>query len=59
MFSLQEEERIRHNDRIISGENKLKDIKNEINITQSQLSHVNEMQSNVQDSYFFKIIFIN
>lgn len=59
MFSLQEEERVRHNDRIISGENKLKDIKNEINITQSQLSHVNEMQSNVQDSYFFKIIFIN
>ncbi|XP_061932341.1 putative autophagy-related protein 11 isoform X2 [Apis cerana] len=55
-LQLQEEERVRHNDRIISGENKLKDIKNEINITQSQLSHVNEMQSNENMSYYVEDI---
>lgn len=46
-LQLQGEERIRHNDRIASRKNKLKDIKNEINLSQSQLSiHINEMQTN-------------
>ncbi|XP_076477981.1 uncharacterized protein LOC117163510 isoform X1 [Bombus vancouverensis nearcticus] len=46
-LQLQGEERIRHNDRITSRKNKLKDIKNEINLSQSQLSiYINEMQTN-------------
>ncbi|XP_043518268.1 putative leucine-rich repeat-containing protein DDB_G0290503 isoform X1 [Frieseomelitta varia] len=46
-LQLQEEERMRHNDRIISGKNRLKDIKNEINLMQFQSSiHINEMQTN-------------
>ncbi|XP_071859804.1 uncharacterized protein isoform X3 [Bombus fervidus] len=46
-LQLQGEERIRHNDRIVSRKNKLKDIKNEINLSQSQLSiHINETQTN-------------
>ncbi|KAF3424170.1 hypothetical protein E2986_12310 [Frieseomelitta varia] len=44
---INEEERMRHNDRIISGKNRLKDIKNEINLMQFQSSiHINEMQTN-------------
>ncbi|XP_076758799.1 uncharacterized protein LOC143428069 [Xylocopa sonorina] len=37
-LQLQEEERIRHTNRISSGKNKLKDLKNEINLAQSRLS---------------------
>lgn len=48
-FSYQEEERLRHNERIVNGKLKLKDIKNEINQVQSELSRcINGMQTNIQ-----------
>ncbi|XP_076182826.1 uncharacterized protein LOC143154763 isoform X2 [Ptiloglossa arizonensis] len=48
---LQEEERIRHNERINSGKFKLKDIKNEINHIQAQLSvHITKMQANAEEN---------
>jgi len=48
-FSNQEEERLRHNERIVNGKLKLKDIKNEINQVQSELSRcINSMQTNIQ-----------
>ena len=47
---------MRHNDRIISGKNRLKDIKNEINLMQFQSSiHINEMQTNVWNKFNFCI----
>nr|XP_031829215.1 putative leucine-rich repeat-containing protein DDB_G0290503 isoform X4 [Nomia melanderi] len=50
-LQLQEEERIKHSERITSGNLKLKDIKNEINLAQGRLSmHLTEMQSNMQES---------
>ncbi|XP_024875177.1 sporulation-specific protein 15-like [Temnothorax curvispinosus] len=49
-LELQEEERLRHSERIVNGNLKLKDIKNEINHVQSELSRcVNGMQGNVQE----------
>lgn len=49
-FSIfQEEERLRHNERIVNGKLKLKDIKNEINQVQSELFRcINNMQTNIQ-----------
>lgn len=48
-FYYQEEERLRHNERIANGKLKLKDIKNEINQVQSELSRcINGMQTNIQ-----------
>lgn len=48
-LELQEEERLRHNERIMSGNLKLKNIKNEINHVQSELSRcINGMQGNIQ-----------
>ncbi|KYN34259.1 hypothetical protein ALC56_11366 [Trachymyrmex septentrionalis] len=48
-LELQEEERLRHSERIVSGNLKLKDIKNEINHVQSELSRcINGMQGNIQ-----------
>ncbi|XP_018053882.1 PREDICTED: myosin-11-like [Atta colombica] len=48
-LELQEEERLRHSERIVSGNLKLKDIKNEINHVQSELSRcINGMQENIQ-----------
>lgn len=45
----QEEERLRHSERIVNGNLKLKDIKNEINHVQSELSRcINGMQGNLQ-----------
>lgn len=47
--NFQEEERLRHNERIVNGKLKLKDIKNEINQVQSDLSRcINSMQTNIQ-----------
>ncbi|XP_028045722.1 interaptin isoform X1 [Monomorium pharaonis] len=49
-LELQEEERLRHSERIVNGNLKLKDIKNEINRVQSELSRcINGMQGNVQE----------
>ncbi|CAL1676645.1 unnamed protein product [Lasius platythorax] len=49
-LELQEEERLRHNERIANGKLKLKDIKNEINQVQSELSRcINGMQTNIQE----------
>ncbi|XP_029668885.1 GRIP and coiled-coil domain-containing protein 2-like isoform X1 [Formica exsecta] len=49
-LELQEEERLRHNERIVNGKHKLKDIKNEINQVQSDLSRcINGMQTNIQE----------
>ncbi|XP_011066549.1 PREDICTED: uncharacterized protein PFB0765w-like [Acromyrmex echinatior] len=48
-LELQEEERLRQSERIVSGNLKLKDIKNEINHVQSELSRcINGMQGNIQ-----------
>ncbi|XP_011872886.1 PREDICTED: protein NETWORKED 1D-like isoform X2 [Vollenhovia emeryi] len=48
-LELQEEERLRHSERIVNGNLKLKDIKNEINHVQSELSRcINGMQANIQ-----------
>ncbi|XP_018361869.1 PREDICTED: sporulation-specific protein 15-like isoform X2 [Trachymyrmex cornetzi] len=48
-LELQEEERLRHSERIVSGNLKLKDIKNEINHVQSELFRcINGMQGNTQ-----------
>ncbi|XP_025268195.1 rootletin isoform X2 [Camponotus floridanus] len=49
-LELQEEERLRHNERIVNGKLKLKDIKNEINQVQSELFRcINSMQTNIQE----------
>lgn len=49
-LELQEEERLRHSERIVNGNLKLKDIKNEINHAQSELSRcINGMQGNIQE----------
>ncbi|KAL6439318.1 hypothetical protein ACFW04_003883 [Cataglyphis niger] len=48
-LELQEEEKLRHNERIVNGKHKLKDIKNEINQIQSDLSRCNGMQTNIQE----------
>ncbi|XP_026824935.1 sporulation-specific protein 15 [Ooceraea biroi] len=49
-LELQEEERLRHSERIINGKLKLKDIKNEINQAQSEFSHcINGLQENTQE----------
>ncbi|KAH0945775.1 hypothetical protein HN011_007548 [Eciton burchellii] len=49
-LELQEEERSRHTERIMNGKLKLKDIKNEINHAQSELSHcINGLQENIQE----------
>lgn len=48
-LELQEEERLRHSERIVNGNLKLKDIKNEINHIQLELSrYINGMQENIQ-----------
>ncbi|XP_018398230.1 PREDICTED: myosin-11-like [Cyphomyrmex costatus] len=48
-LELQEEERLRHSERIVSGNLKLKDTKNEINHVQSELSrYINDMKENIQ-----------
>lgn len=45
----QEEERSRHNERIVNGKLKLKDVKNEINRVQSELSCcINGVQENIE-----------
>lgn len=45
----QEEERLRHSERILNGKLKLKDVKNEINHAQSELVHcINGLQENIQ-----------
>ncbi|KAL6260134.1 hypothetical protein P5V15_007671 [Pogonomyrmex californicus] len=48
-LELQEEERLRHSERIMNGNLKLKDIKNDINHAQLELSRcINGMQRNIQ-----------
>ncbi|KAL0121083.1 hypothetical protein PUN28_008659 [Cardiocondyla obscurior] len=48
-LELQEEERLRHNERIMNGKVKLKDMKNEINHVQSELFRcINNMQEKIQ-----------
>ncbi|XP_043260753.1 putative leucine-rich repeat-containing protein DDB_G0290503 isoform X1 [Colletes gigas] len=50
-LQLQEDERTMHNERISSGNIKLKDIKNEINHAQSHLlGHITGMQTNIKES---------
>ncbi|XP_076246079.1 uncharacterized protein LOC143186345 isoform X3 [Calliopsis andreniformis] len=46
-MQIQEKEKLRYDERIKSGKIKLKDLKNELNHAQSQLSfHINDMQNN-------------
>ncbi|XP_053998159.1 interaptin-like isoform X2 [Hylaeus anthracinus] len=52
-LELKEEESKRHNERINSGNIKLKDIKDKMNHAQSKMSvHITEMQSNLEEKVF-------
>lgn len=49
LYYYQEEERLRRGERIANGEIKLKDIKNKINLGQTELSRcINSMRENIQ-----------
>ncbi|CAL7950290.1 unnamed protein product [Xylocopa violacea] len=59
-LQLQEEERIRHTNRISSGKNKLKDLKNEINLAQSRMSvSITDLQTNENMSGYTEMCVCN